>query len=111
MDYITFLIIAAVLFYGVLDYLTTLYGIKKFGVTSEGNPIVRKINKYTGSIGLILAKLLIIGVSIPVFYYAPDIIQIGFYSFMTAFGIVLTLNNLNVIRLYYNDQRSQESVS
>ncbi|WP_410765987.1 DUF5658 family protein [Haloferax sp. DFSO60] len=90
---------AAVLTYGVGDYLTTVVGVKMAGI-QEGNPIVRLLSGGDpGPASFAVLKLISVGLFFAVYWLVkPAFARVAVPLALTLLGIVVTGKNLHVIR-------------
>ena len=90
--------LAAVVCYGVGDYLTTVIAVRRYSVV-EANPIVRRIlSRQPGAVGFALLKLGTLAVCFTGFLAIADSpLAVGIPIAVTVLGLVVTLSNLRTI--------------
>ncbi|MFC7204939.1 DUF5658 family protein [Haloferax namakaokahaiae] len=90
---------AAVLTYGLGDYVTTVIGVKMAGV-QEGNPIVRLLSGGDpGPASFAVLKLVSVGLFFGVYWlFRPAFVRIFVPLALTLLGIAVTGKNVQVIR-------------
>jgi hypothetical protein len=90
--------VAAVLCYGVGDYVTTVVAVRRYSVV-EANPVVRRLlSRHPGPVGFGVLKLATLAVCYLGFLAIADTaLAVGIPVALTVLGVAVTLSNLRAI--------------